>query len=134
MLERLSILLVALCIFGLAGCGSITIVEPQGTQSAAATATSSVSVPVTIEMTRSVYGRDVEVTKGQTSTTVSNFNTSIKPGTQNTEVLTTTVLLTPGSYTLTASGTYNGLYGATPISRSSSTTSRSCARTARSPR
>ena len=125
MSKRLSFISVVLCASGLVGCGSITIVKPSGTQPTAATPTSSVSVPVELEITRSVYDRDVIVTGGgttTTTTTVSNFNTSIKPGTQNTEVLTTTVPLTPGSYTLTASGKYQGWSGVTPITRTSSFT------------
>ena len=120
MSKRLSVVLAVWCITGVTGCASLVIVAPQGAQAPAA---SPVSVPVNIEITKSVYGRSFVVSDGTTTTNVSGFNTSIKPGTQNTEVLTTTLSLPPGSYTLTASGTYNEWTGqVTPISRTSSFT------------
>jgi len=120
MSKRLSVVLAVWCITGVTGCASLVIVAPQGAQGPAV---APVSVPVNIEITKSVYGRSFVVSDGTTNTNVSGFNTSIKPGTQNTEVLTTTLSLSPGSYTLTASGTYNEWTGqVTPISRTSSFT------------
>ena len=120
MSKRLSVVLAVWCITGVAGCASIMIVAPQGAQPPAAPP---VTVPINIEITKSVYGRSFVVSDGTTTTSVSSFSTSIKPGTQNTEVLTTTLPLAPGSYTLTASGTYNQWTGqATPISKTSSFT------------
>ncbi|HKO68907.1 MAG TPA: hypothetical protein VJU53_13985 [Burkholderiaceae bacterium] len=120
MSKRWGTVLVFLCVSWLSGCASIVIVDPRGAQPSSP---SPVSVPVSIEITKSVYGRSFVVTGGATPLLVSGFSTSIKPGTQNTEVLTTTLSLSPGSYTLTASGTYNQWNGqAQPISATSSFT------------
>ena len=116
---RLKVLLAVVYVTGLTGCASLVIVAPQGAQAPAA---SPVSVPVKVEITKSVYGRSFVVSGGTTNIAVSGFNTSIKPGTQNTEILTTSLSLPPGSYTLTANGTYDAWSGATPISTSSSFT------------
>lgn len=120
MSKRLSVALAVLCTVGTTGCASIVIVAPQGAQPPAV---APVSVPINIEITKSVSGRRFVVSDGTTTTNVSNFTTSIKPGTQNTEVLATTLPLAPGSYTLTASGTYVQWTGqAAPISAASSFT------------
>jgi hypothetical protein len=118
--KRLSAVLVVLCITLLASCARIEIVTPKGAQQPAP---SPVSVPINIEITKSVYGRSFVVTGGATTINVSGFNTSIKPGTKNTEILTRSLSLSPGSYTLTASGTYDQWNGqAQPISTTSSFT------------
>jgi hypothetical protein len=112
--------LAVVCLPLLAGCGSIVIDAPTG---ALTPAPAPVSVTVKIEITKSVYNRSFVITGGGASVTLTNFTSTIKPGTQNTEILTTTVPLAAGSYTLTASGTYDQWNGtAQPITTSSSFT------------
>jgi len=74
-MKRLRIVLLGFCLSFLAACASIVIVAPNGAQSPAPPP---ISVPVNIEVTKSVYDRSFVVTNGTTSINVSGFNTAIK--------------------------------------------------------
>lgn len=120
MSKRLGIVLATFFIPALQGCASISILQPTGSSSAA---TAPVSVPVQIEITKSVYARSFALTKGTNTLPIPAFATSIKPGTQNTEILTTTLQLPAGSYALKVAGTFDEWTGqATPISQTSAFT------------
>ena len=89
------LLLVTVSVWLLSGCGSITIDAPKGNLPAAP---SPVSVPVQIEITKSVYNRNCVITGGAAPITLTNFTTT-PSGTQNLDILSTAVQLAPGSYT-----------------------------------
>lgn len=93
----------AVCLPMLAGCGSIIIDAPKGSLPPAP---APVPVNVQIEVTKSVYNRSFVITGGGASITLTNLST-MPSSTQNTDILSTTVPLAPGSYTLTASGSYD---------------------------
>ena len=110
-----------LCVPLVQGCGSINIDNPTGNMQVVGYVYELLNVPVQIEITQSVYNRNFVVTGGPNPITLTGFITSIKPGTQNTEILTANLQLLEGSYKLTASGTYNGWNGqATSIADTSS--------------
>lgn len=113
-------LLPSLCLLIVYGCGSITIDTPKGDTHVAGYPNSPLSVPIQIEVTKSVYGRSFVVTGGPSPMTLSAFTTSPKQGSPNTEILSMNLPLQMGSYTLTASGTYKNWRGqATALSASS---------------
>src|SRR5574337_281461 len=93
----------------LAGCGWITIRQPMD-KSSYTGAKSPVSVPVQIEVTKSVYDRYFDITDGSPGAPpmiLSNFTVTTVPGYQNIEILSTKVALPPGSYTLHGQGMYD---------------------------
>jgi hypothetical protein len=97
----------------LPACGWITLNQPQADSVHLGT-TALVSVPVEIEVTKSVYSRVFEISGGPpgTPTTVlSNFTVNLKPGYQNVEILTTQTSLPVGRFTLSGRGVYKDWTG-----------------------
>ena len=113
-------ILPCLCLLIAYGCGSITIDAPKGATLVAGIPNTLLSVPIQIEVTKSVYGRSFVVTGGPSPMTLSAFTTLPKQGSPNTEILSMNLPLQMGSYTLTAAGTYNNWLGQpTALSESS---------------
>jgi hypothetical protein len=102
----------------LSGCANIIIDQPNGPQPPGMPP---VQVAVSIEITKSVYGRSASI--NGSAVNLAAFSSTVKAGTTNTDVLTGMVPLAPGSYTLTVQGTYDQWDGtASPISQTSSFT------------